>query len=197
MRFVLKLVPAAVLVLPTVVFADHMNGRYHGIGELAGYRLDVQQNGRSIYGQIFECDQAAVTIEGQTDGADYGFGQASDLRSGGWGSFELQWTPQGIILQTILAGQLYRGQFGHMEQADACDREGDLGDDLDLGLEEEADPGLEEEGQVQQNRADEGQQDQDQGQQDADQEQAGKPDTGAQSQGGAPNEQGSGPLPNF
>jgi hypothetical protein len=187
MRFVLKLVAATVLVLPTVVLADHMNGRYHGIGDLAGYRLDLQQHGRSISGQIFECDEAAVTVQGQTDGGDYGFGQASDLRNGGWGSFELRWTPEGVILQTVLAGQFYRGQFGHVEQSGACDPEGDPGgdaDDADGGMEEEADLGLEEEDQGGQNGAQE--------------QQAGEPDAGAQSQGEEQQtDQGGGPLPNF
>lgn len=86
--------------------ADHMNGRYFGTSRAVGYILQLSQQGRSIQATLSSPSGEIVQLNGDTDGGDYGWGNVSGAETG---SFELQWSQQGITLS--VSGQRSSGQM--------------------------------------------------------------------------------------
>ncbi len=83
------------VLMPGMSYADHMNGRYYGTGQAAGYILQLRQSGISIQAVMSTPSGETVQFSGSTDGGDYGSGQMSGAAAG---SFEIQWSQQGVTI---------------------------------------------------------------------------------------------------
>lgn len=96
MRF-LKLMGALLVFVGLAGFAkaDHMNGRYQGVGEIAGVILDLQQNGNAIRGTLSGSDSG--TLEGQTDGGNNAQGVVHLNQANV--PFVMIWAPEGIAMR--------------------------------------------------------------------------------------------------
>ncbi len=102
-----KSLTIALLLLGALLFgapaalADHMTGRYIGIGDLEGAIIDMQQSGRQVTGRISGTENGS--IEARSDGGD-SFSGMLWIENFGRLPFEGRWAPSGLTLTVTING---------------------------------------------------------------------------------------------
>lgn len=92
----------------SAVLADHMTGRYEGVGEVAGTTLVLEQSGSQVTGRLSGGDSG--TIVARSDGGD-GFSGSITLMGVGELPAQGRWSPAGLVLTVAGANGTFNFEF--------------------------------------------------------------------------------------